>query len=250
MFNRGTLFVLVLGAALVVPYVLFDEGLSKTARSEWQRYFGSRGVDAGATSGGLGSWFQASGQPPLAHLDVGPQLMGRVLDAMGQPIDDLRSPVTTETLPLEGASRSPLDRVPIKQPLGTGIRVLDALLTVGRGQRVGIFGGSGVGKSTLIGMMTRNTEADVTVVGLVGERGREVREFLEDDLGEAGLARSIVVVSTSDEPAMMRLRAAFVATRIAEPTNPNQNGAVMPNCRASSPPIGVPMTMPPTMASR
>ena len=101
-------------------------------------------------------------------------------------------------------------------PLGTGIRAIDALLTVGRGQRVGIFGGSGVGKSTLIGMMTRNTEADVTVVGLVGERGREVGEFLEDSLGEEGRARSVVVVSTSDESPLKRMRAALAATTVAE----------------------------------
>ncbi len=107
-------------------------------------------------------------------------------------------------------------RVPIRTPLGTGIRALDALLTVGRGQRVGIFGGSGVGKSTLIGMMTRNTEADVTVVGLVGERGREVGEFLEDSLGEEGRARSVVVVSTSDQSPLMRMRAALAATTVAE----------------------------------
>jgi flagellum-specific ATP synthase len=106
--------------------------------------------------------------------------------------------------------------VAIRTPLGTGIRVLDALLTVGRGQRVGIFGGSGVGKSTLIGMMTRNTEADVTVVGLVGERGREVGEFLEDSLGGEGRARSVVVVSTSDQSPLMRMRAALAATTIAE----------------------------------
>jgi len=112
--------------------------------------------------------------------------------------------------------RRPLDRVPIRTPLGTGIRVLDGLLTVGRGQRVGIFGGSGVGKSTLIGMMTRNTEADVTVVGLVGERGREVVEFLEDSLGDAGRARSVVVVSTSDQSPLLRMRAALAATTIAE----------------------------------
>jgi flagellum-specific ATP synthase len=109
-----------------------------------------------------------------------------------------------------------MDRVPIRTPLGTGIRVLDALLTVGRGQRVGIFGGSGVGKSTLIGIMTRNTEADVTVVGLVGERGREVGEFLEDSLGVAGRARSVVVVSTSDQSPLLRMRAALSATTIAE----------------------------------
>jgi flagellum-specific ATP synthase len=109
-----------------------------------------------------------------------------------------------------------MDRVPIQVPLGTGIRVLDALLTVGRGQRVGIFGGSGVGKSTLIGMMTRNTEADVTVVGLVGERGREVGEFLENALGAEGRKRSVVLVSTSDQSPLMRMRAALAATTVAE----------------------------------
>jgi flagellum-specific ATP synthase len=109
-----------------------------------------------------------------------------------------------------------MERAPIRTPLGTGIRVLDALLTVGRGQRVGIFGGSGVGKSTLIGMMTRNTEADVTVVGLVGERGREVGEFLEGSLGVEGRARSVVVVSTSDQSPLMRMRAALAATTVAE----------------------------------
>jgi len=135
---------------------------------------------------------------------------------MGEPIDEGGAPAVSQTLPLDGAVRSPLDRVPIRIPLGTGIRVLDALLTVGRGQRVGIFGGSGVGKSTLIGMMTRNTEADVTVVGLVGERGREVGEFLEDALGVEGRARSVVVVSTSDQSPLMRMRAALSATTLAE----------------------------------
>jgi flagellum-specific ATP synthase len=152
------------------------------------------------------------------EIEVGPALMGRVLNALGKPLDEAegRPPAVALTLPLDGVVRSPLDRVPIRIPLGTGIRVLDALLTVGRGQRVGIFGGSGVGKSTLIGMMTRNTEADVTVVGLVGERGREVVEFLEDSLGEEGRARSVVVVSTSDESPLMRMRAALSATTVAE----------------------------------
>jgi len=151
-----------------------------------------------------------------AEIEVGPALMGRVLNALGAPIDEGRPLVAALALPLEGEPRPPLDRVAIRTPLGTGIRVLDALLTVGRGQRVGIFGGSGVGKSTLIGMMTRNTEADVTVVGLVGERGREVGEFLEDSLGERGRARSVVVVSTSDQSPLLRLRAALAATTIAE----------------------------------
>jgi flagellum-specific ATP synthase len=161
-----------------------------------------------------GNRVEALGVHP--EIEVGPALMGRVLNALGAPIDEGRLPAVSTKLPLEGVSRSPMDRVPIRTPLGTGIRVLDALLTVGRGQRVGIFGGSGVGKSTLIGIMTRNTEADVTVVGLVGERGREVGEFLEDSLGVAGRARSVVVVSTSDQSPLLRMRAALSATTIAE----------------------------------
>jgi flagellum-specific ATP synthase len=150
------------------------------------------------------------------EIEAGPALMGRVLNAHGAPIDAGPLPALPLSLPLAGAVRPPLDRVPIRVPLGTGIRVIDALLTVGRGQRVGVFGGSGVGKSTLIGMMTRNTQADVTVVGLVGERGREVGEFLENSLGAEGRARSVVVVSTSDESPINRMRAALAATTVAE----------------------------------
>jgi flagellum-specific ATP synthase len=162
----------------------------------------------------------------LPEIEVGPALMGRVLDALGQPIDMVdermdginggRRLSATTSLPIDGPVRLPLQRAPIREPLGTGIRAIDALLTVGRGQRVGIFGGSGVGKSTLIGMMTRNTGADVTVVGLVGERGREVGEFLEDALGEEGRKRSVVLVSTSDQSPLMRMRAALSATTVAE----------------------------------
>ncbi len=152
----------------------------------------------------------------IPEIEVGPGLMGRILNALGETIDGGRRPVTTTALPLDGPVRSPMERAPIRTPLGTGIRVLDGLLTVGRGQRVGIFGGSGVGKSTLIGMMTRNTEADVTVVGLVGERGREVGEFVEHALGEEGRKRSVVLVSTSDQSPLMRMRAALSATAVAE----------------------------------
>jgi flagellum-specific ATP synthase len=162
----------------------------------------------------FGDLVEALGVHP--GIGVGSALMGRVLNAAGVPIDEGRPLAAVETLPLDGVVRTPFDRVPIRVPLGTGIRVLDALLTVGRGQRVGIFGGSGVGKSTLIGMMTRNTEADVTVVGLVGERGREVGEFLEDSLGVEGRKRSVVVVSTSDQSPLMRMRAALAATTVAE----------------------------------
>jgi flagellum-specific ATP synthase len=150
------------------------------------------------------------------EIEVGRGLLGRVLNARGGPIDRGRVPDVAATHPLDGRVRPALERAPIREPLGTGIRAIDALLTAGRGQRVGIFGGSGVGKSTLIGMMTRNTEAEVTVVGLVGERGREVGEFLEESLGAEGLARSVVIVSTSDQPPLMRIRAALAATPVAE----------------------------------
>src|SRR3954453_21859791 len=146
---------------------------------------------------------------------VGPDLRGRVLDAVGRPIDG-GPPITGERVALDAEVPHPLTRQRIAQPLPLGVRAVDTLLPCGRGQRVGIFAGSGVGKSTLLGMMARGTAADVVVVGLVGERGREVREFLEDDLGPEGRAKGCVVVATSDEPALVRLRAAFTATRIAE----------------------------------
>lgn len=152
----------------------------------------------------------------LPQMGMGGQLTGRVLNALGTPLDGGPPPRIESMWPLDGNIPQPMDRVPIKDPLSTGLRVLDGLLTVGRGQRVGIFGGSGVGKSTLIGMMTRNTAADITVVGLVGERGREVREFLEDSLGEEGRKRSVVLVSTSDQSPLLRIRAALAATAVAE----------------------------------
>ncbi len=150
------------------------------------------------------------------QIAVGEQMEGRVLNALGAPLDELSAPRVAEMWPLDGQVPHPMEREPIKEPLQTGLRVLDGMLTVGRGQRVGIFGGSGVGKSTLIGMMTRNTAADLTVVGLVGERGREVREFVEDSLGEEGLRRSVVLVSTSDQSPLLRMRAAMAATSVAE----------------------------------
>jgi flagellum-specific ATP synthase len=147
---------------------------------------------------------------------VGEEMEGRILNALGAPLDGLGAPRVAEMWPLDGAVPHPMERKPIKEPLQTGLRVLDGMLTVGRGQRIGIFGGSGVGKSTLIGMMTRNTAADLTVVGLVGERGREVREFVEDSLGEEGRKRSVVLVSTSDQSPLLRMRAAMAATAVAE----------------------------------
>ena len=142
------------------------------------------------------------------------ELRGRVIDALGSPIDG-GPDLTGEVVSLESAVHSPLKRQRISERLGTGLRVLDGLCPVGKGQRLGIFGGSGVGKSTLLGMLARGTAADVTVLALVGERGREVREFVEEELGPDGLENTIVVVATSDEPALVRLRAAKLASRIA-----------------------------------
>jgi flagellum-specific ATP synthase len=147
---------------------------------------------------------------------VGDGLLGRVIDGGGQAIDSLGSYRGSEYRALDAAAPLPLERIPIREPLGCGIRAIDAFITCGRGQRVGIFGGSGVGKSTLIGMMARNTSADLTVLGLVGERGREVRDFLENALGEEGCKRACVVVSTSDQSPLLRIRAALAATAIAE----------------------------------
>jgi flagellum-specific ATP synthase len=161
-----------------------------------------------------GDGVQALGTLP--SIAVGEQMQGRILDALGVPLDGMSRPRVREVWPLDGVAPAPMEREPITQALQTGLRVVDGLLTVGRGQRVGIFGGSGVGKSTLIGMMTRNTAADVTVVGLVGERGREVREFVEDSLGVEGRRRSVVVVSTSDQSPLLRMRAALAATAVAE----------------------------------
>lgn len=150
------------------------------------------------------------------RVEVGPDLIGRTMNAVGHPLDGGRRPVLPTTVALERPAPAPFDRKPIREPLGTGIRAIDGVLSVGRGQRVGIFGGSGVGKSTLIGMMTRNSEADVIVVGLVGERGREVGEFLEEGLGPEGRRRAVVLVSTSDQSALLRMRAALAATSVAE----------------------------------
>ena len=146
---------------------------------------------------------------------VGPEMLGRVIDTMGNPLDGKGDYRATHSVSIDGSAPLPLERVPIREPLGCGIRAIDGFLTCGRGQRIGIFGGSGVGKSTLIGMMARGTAADMTVLALVGERGREVGEFLEV-LGEEGLRRAVVLVSTSDQSPLLRLRAASAATAVAE----------------------------------
>jgi flagellum-specific ATP synthase len=149
------------------------------------------------------------------RVPTGPALLGRVLDGLGRPIDG-RGPLVGPTVRSADRAPSPMERARIETPLATGVRALDTLVTLGRGQRIGLFAGSGVGKSSLLSMIARGSEAQVCVIALVGERGREVREFLEDDLGPEGLARSVVVVATSDEPALVRLRAADTATSIAE----------------------------------
>jgi flagellum-specific ATP synthase len=147
---------------------------------------------------------------------VGKDMTGRVLDGLGYPIDG-KGPFKPEKYyPVDNEPPHPLNRKRITDPLPLGIKAIDGLLTVGKGQRLGIFAGSGVGKSTLLGMIARNTRADVNVIALIGERGREVREFIEKDLGEEGLSRSVVVVATSDQPALLRLKGAFIATAIAE----------------------------------
>lgn len=147
---------------------------------------------------------------------VGENLLGRIIDAHGQAIDGLPQPVLPERTRLDRRPPSAVERPRIDTPLSTGIRAIDGLLTCGRGQRMGIFAGSGVGKSVTLGMMAKYTSADVNVIGLIGERGREVNEFLERDLGPEGIARSVVVVATSDEPALVRVQAAMTATAVAE----------------------------------
>jgi flagellum-specific ATP synthase len=151
-----------------------------------------------------------------SRVGVGPDLLGRVLDGFGQPMDSGPALRPQAWYDLFATPPSPLDREPIRKPLETGIRVVDTLLTCGQGQRVGLFGGSGVGKSTLLGAMSRQNSADVTVIALIGERNREVRAFLENELGTEGRKRSVVIAATSDRPAPLRIRACFVALAVAE----------------------------------
>ena len=162
----------------------------------------------------VGAPVRGTGVP--AMVPVGPALLGRVIDAAGRPIDGKGPIFTSEQVPINAAAPNALERARIDTPVAMGVRVLDTLVTLGKGQRIGLFAGSGVGKSTLMSMIARGTNAEICVIALVGERGREVREFLEDDLGDEGLSRSVVVVATSDESPMLRRRASFTATRVAE----------------------------------
>jgi flagellum-specific ATP synthase len=172
-------------------------------------------VPLGGTSG-IRAGHRIVARGSTAVVPVGDELLGRVIDGLGRPLDHLGPLRASVSYPLHPAPINPLARDPIVAPLPTGVRAVDAMLTCGRGQRVGLFGGSGVGKSTLLGMMARGTAADIAVIALVGERGREVRGFLEHDLGPEGLKRAVVVVSTSDNPPLLRMRAAYAATSIAE----------------------------------
>jgi len=161
-----------------------------------------------------GSIVEAMGKP--LQINISNDLLGRVLNGIGEPIDGKPPVLSGDKFSTVNPPPNPLLRARIKEPIPLGIKAIDGLLTVGKGQRVGIFSGSGVGKSTLLGMIARNTQADVNVIALIGERGREVREFLEKDLGEDGLKRSVLIIATSDQPALVRVKAAEVGTAIAE----------------------------------
>jgi len=163
---------------------------------------------------GLGSLIAVKREK--SSLGVGPSLLGRVIDGLGNPIDDQGPIAIQDESPVYAQPVNPMKRAPIRRPLDLGIRAINGLLTCGEGQRVGIMAGSGVGKSTLLGMIARYTEADVNVIALIGERGRELREFIENDLKEEGLKKSVVVVATSDQPPLVRMRGAYIATTIAE----------------------------------
>ena len=162
----------------------------------------------------VGNEVIASGR--VLEVPVGEGLLGRVIDATGKPYDEKGDVDAFDYYPAIASPPNPMERKPVNKRIVTGVRAIDSLLAVGKGQRIGIFAGSGVGKSTLMGMIARNTNADINVIGLVGERGREVKDFINRDLGAEGLKRSVLVVSTSDQPSIARLRAAYVTTAIAE----------------------------------
>ncbi|MDC3416395.1 flagellar protein export ATPase FliI [Aquibacillus salsiterrae] len=163
---------------------------------------------------GPGCLVEATNHP--LTIKVGQGLVGKVIDPLGVPLDHSPLPTGLSSYPSDQQPPNPMERPTINEPLEVGVKAIDTMLTVGKGQRVGIFAGSGVGKSTLLGMIARNSSADINVIALIGERGREVREFLEKDLGEEGLKRSIIVVATSDQPALMRIKGAYTATAISE----------------------------------
>jgi flagellum-specific ATP synthase len=165
---------------------------------------------------GIGSGTEVVATGHMPQVLVGPGLLGRVIDAFGEPLDHRPLPAAMAYRPLKAAPLNPLSRPRIDKILETGVRSIDSMLTLGRGQRVGIFAGSGVGKSTLLGMIACRVQAHVNVIALIGERGREVRDFIEKHLGQEGLKRSVVIVATSDQPALARARAAYTATAIAE----------------------------------
>ncbi|MGJ7574301.1 FliI/YscN family ATPase [Variovorax sp. RB2P76] len=190
------------GGAVLAEVVALQPG-----RVTLMPYGGMQGLAIGSTVVALGEH---------SDVEVGDGLLGRVIDGLGRPLDGLPRPRTTGTAPIRSAPSNPMRRPRIEKILETGVRGIDGLLTLGQGQRVGIFAGSGVGKSTLLGMIARHVTADVNVIALIGERGREVREFIEKQLGTEGLARSVVVVASADQPALARLRAAYAALAIAE----------------------------------
>lgn len=163
---------------------------------------------------GLGSWVENTGAP--LQVPVSDELLGKTLDGVGEPMNAPQLSENSHKYSVEASPPDPLSRKIINEVLPLGVKAVDGLITVGKGQRIGIFAGSGVGKSTLMGMFARNTKADVNVIALIGERGREVREFIERDLGEEGMRRSVVVVATSDKPALIRNKAAKTATAVAE----------------------------------
>ncbi|AQQ54130.1 flagellar protein export ATPase FliI [Planococcus lenghuensis] len=163
---------------------------------------------------GPGCLVVATGSP--LQIKVGPSILGKVLDGTGKPLDDSKLPPGLKKYSTSNKPPNPLQRPRIEKPLEVGVRAIDGLLTIGQGQRVGVFAGSGVGKSTLMGMIARNTEADINVIALIGERGREVRDFIERDLGPEGLAKSVVVAATSDQTPLQRIKGALTATAIAE----------------------------------
>lgn len=197
-------------------YIVSEDGLTETP-AEVMGFKDNRTLlmPLGEMRGiGPGNAVRDSGS--LFTVPVGEALLGRVLDGLGRPIDGKGPTYCPAAYPAAGSAPPALGRIPIKKPLETGIRTIDGFLTVGKGQRMGIFAGSGVGKSTLMGMIAREARSDVSVIALIGERGREVQEFIDNDLGPQGLARSVIVVSTSDQPALVRLKGAWVATAIAE----------------------------------